>query len=79
MEIYNNDTNVRIIRSTIKNTRIHLHRNFYEDHASKIPDINLATYNKYLKQLKNQKSDTINYYYKYLKYKKKYTDLYKKI
>jgi len=49
MEIYNNDTNVRIIRSTIKNTRIHLLRNFYEEHANTIPDINLASYNKYLK------------------------------
>lgn len=60
MEIYNNDTNVRIIRSTIKNTRIHLPRTAYEEHASKISDLNLATYNKYLKykkkylQLKNK-------------------------
>jgi hypothetical protein len=59
MEIYNNDTNIRIIRSTIKNTRIHLPRTTYEAYASTIPDINLATYNKYLKyknkylQLKN--------------------------
>jgi DNA topoisomerase-2 len=60
MEIYNNDTNVRIVRSTIKNTRIHLPRTAYETHASSIPDLDLATYNKYLKykkkylQLKNK-------------------------
>lgn len=60
IEVYNNDTNVRIVRSTIKNTRIHLPRTAYETHASSIPDLNLATYNKYLKykkkylQLKNK-------------------------
>ena len=51
LEIYNNDMNVRIIRSTMKNTRIHLPRPNYEAHVklNNLAELDLATYKKYLK------------------------------
>ena len=58
LEIIGN--NFSIIRSTIKNTRIHQSRPTYEAHAKLIPDLNL---------------NSVNYQKKYLKYKSKYLQL----
>ena len=49
IEIYNNNKNVRIIRSTMKNTRIHQPRIEYEAWTSTVPELRLSTYQKYLK------------------------------
>lgn len=44
------DNKVQILRSTIKNTRVHQPRYSYENHASKIPELNKDHYlKKYLK------------------------------
>lgn len=59
IEIYNDNKDVRIIRSTMKNTRIHQPRIEYEAMASTVPELRLSTYQKYLK-----------YKRKYLKLKK---------
>jgi len=53
----------QIIKSTVKNTRIHQPRNYYED---------TINYNKSLNELK---LDSGNYLKKYLKYKNKYLQL----
>ena len=64
LEIYDNDNSLRIIRSTMKNTRIHLPRKYYETKIRDIPELNL---------------DHKNYKNKYLKYKQKYLHLKKMI
>ena len=58
LEIINDEFS--IIRSNIKNTRIHQPRPAYETHASSIPALNL---------------NSVNYQKKYLKYKSKYLQL----
>jgi hypothetical protein len=52
IEIYNDNKNVRIIRSTMKNTRIHQPRIEYESFAASVPELRLSTYQKYLKYKK---------------------------
>lgn len=61
--VIESDNSVHIVKSKIKNTRIHLPRDNYESSKSNIPEFNL--------------SDPTNSHYKskYLKYKKKYLKL----
>ena len=56
---------LKILRSTIKNTRIHQPRQHYESYASRIPELQLSNYKKYLKykikynRLKNKIINTV--------------------
>ena len=59
----NTDGTINIIKSKMRNTRIHLQRPKYEQRASEIPELNLYT------------KDHKYYEQKYLKYKDKYLQL----
>jgi hypothetical protein len=58
----NTDGSINIIKSKMRNTRIHLPRPEYEQYITDIDELNIAKDHKYYK-------------YKYLKYKNKYLQL----
>ena len=60
----NTDGSINIIKSKMRNTRIHLPRPYYELHTRFIPELNIHT-----------KSIQAHYKQKYLKYKNKYLQL----
>ncbi len=62
------DNSINIIKSKMRNTRIHLPRENYEQHVSSIPELNIRT--NPIQEHYNQK---------YLKYKNKYLQLKLKI
>ena len=64
--IFNTDTTIDIVKSKMKNTRIHLPRPSYELVVNQIPELNIHD------------PSNLNYKSKYLKYKNKYLELKKK-